>query len=406
MQREQYLEKLISKINNGRIKVITGLRRCGKSYLLFDLFIPWLISQGINKKNIISINFENVEYLDFLEPKKLYSYILSQINDDSNYYIIIDEIQTLNGYESVLNSLNNNKHFDVYVTGSNSKLLSSEISTSLRGRDDQVKVHPLTFKEICQANNQADINKLFDDYIIYGGMPYLQSIKNNSDKQEYLKDLFNLIYIKDINERHQVNRIDILESIIDTISSQVGSYTSIRKIENTLNSKGIKVSDDTIASYVSYLVESFLFKKVTRWDIKGKDYLAGIFKYYCVDLGLRNARLNFRQIEINHLMENVIYNELLARNYIVDIGIIYSSDKKSYEVDFIARKGPKQFYLQSTFSLYSEDKINQEISSFRKINDGFRKIIITKETSPFTTLENGYERINIIDFLLNEDYLK
>lgn len=403
MKRDYYLEQLILKKDNKMIKVITGIRRCGKSYLLFNIYKPWLLNNGVKEENIISIKLDEEDFKELLDPQKLYSFVNSKIDSNTNNYVLIDEIGTLDGYEKILNSLNNKDNVDVYVTGSNSKLLSNEISTYLRGRDDQIKVYPLTFKEIYKEGE--DKIKSFENFIFYGGMPQIQDMKSDVLKQEYLKRLFNLVYIKDITERYKVERTDILESIIDTISSSIGSYTSIRNITNTINSGGNKISKETVAKYVSCLVNSFMFEKAIRYDIKGKQYLEGIYKYYSQDHGLRNARLNYRQMEKNHIIENIVFIELLSRGYLVDIGTVYSETKKILEVDFIARKGPKQYYIQVAYSLPTSDKIEQEINPFKRIKDNFRKIVVTYEYSLFTIFEDGYERINIIDFLLNTNYL-
>jgi predicted AAA+ superfamily ATPase len=404
VNRDFYLNKLISRRNNDLIKVITGIKRCGKSYLLFNLFKPWLLLNGVKENNIISVKLDEDYYIPLLDPINLSNYINNLIDPSTNNYVLIDEIQTLEGYEALLNSLNNKPYIDVYVTGSNSKLLSSEISTQLRGRDDQIRVYPLTFKEIYKP--WMDVRSSFEQFMFYGGMPYLQELTSDEDKQAYLIKLFESVYYRDIVDRYKVDKPEILDGIINTISSSIGSYTSIRNLENTLKTNGVNISKDTVGKYVGYFVNSFLFEKALRYDIKGKQYLEGLYKYYCEDHGLRNARLNFRQQEYNHIMENIIYIELLSRGYLVDVGVVYNSERKAYEVDLIARKGPKQYYLQIAYSIFSEEEINQELYPFTRIKDNFRKIVITFENSPFTTFDGGYERIGIIDFLLKEDYLK
>lgn len=394
IERPLYLQRLIDRMNNGSIKVITGIRRCGKSVLLFDLFANYLIKSGIDEEHIIKFAFDSNDYLQLLgeniidlsenkkkvDPHKFSNYINSKIVDDGNYYILLDEVQQLGAFETVLNGFQYKKNLDVYVTGSNSKFLSSDVITEFRGRGDEVRVYPLSFKEFYEARG-GDKYEAWEDYHLYGGLPALFERKNDEQKIEYLQSLINKVYLTDIIDRNKVLYKDELDSIVDFLCSIVGSLTNPKKISNTLKSiKGQSISDVTAKKYLSYLIDSFLFVEAKRYDVKGKKYFGTPLKYYATDIGLRNARLNFRQIEENHIMENVIFNELKIRGYLVDVGVVEihktingETIKKQLEVNFIANKGNKKYYIQSAYEMPTAEKLQQEKRSLTKINDSFKK---------------------------------
>lgn len=413
IKRDNYLNKLISSKENGMIKVITGIRRCGKSYLLDPLFKNYLINEGVEKDHIIKIELDSIENEQFTDPHVLYDYIMEQIQDDKMYYILLDEIQVVENFEKVLNSFLRKPNLDVYVTGSNSRFLSSDIITEFRGRGDEIRVYPLSYKEYYNAFPKSK-EKAWKEYITYGGMPYIFSFETDEKKSKYLKDLFNNTYINDIVERNNIQKDDILDSVINMLASSVGSLTNPTKIANTFISNGISgVSDKTVSSYINYLVDSFMVNKVDRYDIKGKKYISTPSKYYFTDIGLRNARLNFRQQEENHIMENIIYNELLVRDYNVDVGVIEHFEKdddnktirKQLEVDFICNQGNKRYYIQSAFAIPNKEKMDQEQNSLIKIDDSFKKIIIVKDDIKAWRNEEGILIMGIQDFLLNENSL-
>lgn len=413
INRDYYLKKLISREKNGLIKVVTGIRRCGKSFLLFNIFHNYLINKGITKSHIIEIALDDRTNKELRNPDNMLKYIKSQIIDDELYYIILDEVQLLEEFEDVLNSLLHIKNVDVYVTGSNSKFLSSDVITEFRGRGDEIHIYPLSFKEFTSVY-KGSIEEAWDDYFNYGGMPLVLSYKTPEEKADYLKGLFDKVYVSDIVERHNVKNIEELNEIIDFLSSSIGSLTNPLKLSRTFKSEKNKIiSDKTISKYIDYFEDSFLISKAKRYDIKGKKYINSPNKYYFEDIGLRNARINFRQTEENHIMENIIYNELKVRGYNVDVGIVNAYDKdkqnktiqKKYEVDFIASKGNNKYYIQSAFSIENIDKLRQETNSLVNINDSFKKIIVVKNNIKPRRDENGIVTIGIYNFLLDENSL-
>lgn len=425
IKRDRYLNRLISKKNNGLIKVITGIRRSGKSYLLFNLYYDYLISTGVAEDNIITIPLDDVDYEEYCEPHILYDYIKSRIIDKSQqYYVFIDEAQyaitkdemkdadTPIRLYGVLNSLLRRKNVDIYVTGSNSKFLSSDIMTEFRGRGDEIHVSPLAFSEFYPASGK-DKADAWQEYLYYGGLPHILSEPDDEAKTKYLERLNKEIYLRDLGERYDLRDENGMESLMKVIASTVGSLSNAQKISDTFKSSGDKsISMPTISRYLKYLQESFLIQKAERYDIKGRKYISTPAKYYYTDLGLRNALLNFRQFEETHLMENAIYNELVYRGYSVDVGVveIRTSDngkmlKKQLEVDFVVNQASKRFYIQSAFALPNQEKIEQEQASLIKIQDSFKKIIIVGGNSPVWRNESGITFMGIYDFFLNENSL-
>ena len=413
IKRDNYLEQLKSRENKGLKKVITGFRSCGKSYLLFNLFYNYLIEKGVNSSHIIAIALDDLTNEKLRDPYEMLNYIKESIKDNQLYYIFLDEIQYLNRFEEVLNSLLHIKNVDVYVTGSNSKLLSKDVITEFRGRGDEIKVYPLSFKEFYSVY-EGTVDEAWDEYFNYGGMPLILSYKDASKKADYLKGLFDKVYVSDILERYKIKNKVELDELLNILSSNIGSLTNPLKLSKIFSStKGNKISDKTINRYITYLEDAFLLSKVQRYDIKGKKYINSPYKYYFEDIGLRNARLNFRQVEENHVMENIIYNELKVRGFSVDIGIVnvYDYDKKdkrilkNYEVDFVASKGNNKYYIQSAFSIDNIDKLIQETNSLNHINDSFKKIVIVRNTIQPRKDENGITTIGIYNFLLEENSL-
>ena len=427
IQRDIYLNRLADRMNNGSIKIITGIRRCGKSVLLFDIFGDYLLKSGIDEDHIIKFAFDSEEDLELIgenlidlaenkkkvDPHKFSAYIKNKIIDSDKYYLLLDEVQQLGSFETVLNGFLYKKNLDVYVTGSNSKFLSSDIVTEFRGRGDEVRVYPLSFREFYSARG-GDKYEAWDEYHIFGGMPALFERKSDEQKSEYLQLLMSTVYLTDIVDRNNVVYIDELGSIVDFLCSAIGSLTNPKKISDTLKSiKGKSVSDITAKNYLSYLTDAFLFTEAKRFDVKGKNYFGTPLKYYIADVGLRNARLNFRQTEENHIMENVIYNELRIRGYTVDIGIVETKETmddgkrktKQLEIDFVANKGNKKYYIQSAYEMPTEEKLQQEKRSLIKINDSFKKIIVVKENIRPQIDENGIVTIGLINFLLDENSL-
>ncbi len=414
IKRDNYLNKLIRKENNGLIKVITGLRRSGKSYLLFNIYYNYLVDKGIKRSHIIDIALDDRANKELRNPDNMLKFVKDKILDDELYYILLDEVQYMNEFEEVLNSLMHIKNVDIYVTGSNSKFLSSDVITEFRGRGDEIHVYPLSFSEFTSAY-KGSIEEAWDEYYNYGGMPLILSQKTEEEKEEYLKSLFEKVYLSDILERHKKikNRIE-LDEVLDILSSAIGSLTNPLKLSNTFKSEKNKIiSDKTISRYIEYFEDSFLINKTKRYDIKGKKYINSPYKYYFEDIGLRNARLNFRQTEENHVMENIIYNELKIRGYNVDIGVVsvYGTGKngktvlKNYEVDFIATQGSKKYYIQSAFSITNTDKLKQENNSLVNIKDSFKKIIVVKDNIKPRRDDNGITTIGIYNFLLDENSL-
>ena len=408
IKRDLYLNKIINRRENGLIKIITGIRRCGKSYLLDPLFKNYLLADGVKEDHIIKLELDRVENEKYRDSKALNEYIRSLIKDKDMYYVILDEIQLVKGFEFVLNGLLYEKNIDVYVTGSNSKFLSSDIITEFRGRGDQIKLNPLSFAEFLSAFN-GDKYEAWNEYVTYGGMPLILSKKNDEEKSQYLKELFEQTYIKDIVERNNIQRIDILDSLINMLASSVGSLTNPQKIFDTFKSKGEKaLSLNTINSYIADIEDSFIVNKSTRYDIKGKKYIQTPQKYYFSDIGLRNARLNFRQQEENYLMENIIYNELLIRGYNVDVGVVEVREegkRKQLEVDFVCNLGNKRYYIQSALNLDTKEKTIQESRSLNNIGDSFKKIIVVKDNIKLWRTDDGIVIMGIQEFLLNKDSL-
>ena len=413
IKRDVYLNRLISRKENGLIKVVTGIRRCGKSYLLDPLFINYLKSVGVKDDHIIKLELDKEQNRKYLDAKVLDKYIRSKVIDKEMYYIILDEIQLVDGFEYVLNGFLYEKNMDVYVTGSNSKFLSSDIITEFRGRGDQVSVFPLSFSEYLSCYD-GDKYEAWADYVTYGGLPLILSKKTDEEKSQYLKNLFKETYIKDIVDRNNISRVDILDSIVNMLASSVGSLTNPQKIYNSFKSNGEKeLSLNTIHLYLKNIEDAFIVNKSLRYDIKGKKYIQTPQKYYFTDVGLRNARLNFRQQEESHLMENIIYNELLVRGYNVDVGAVEQnvknkdgkSEKKQLEVDFVCNLGNKRYYIQSSLNLETREKTIQEERSLMNIGDNFKKIIVVKDMIKPWITEEGISVVGIMDFLLNPNSL-
>ena len=408
VKRDLYLQKLINRKENGLIKVVTGIRRCGKSYLLDPIFKEYLLDSGVSEDHIIKMELDKRENAKYLDPDELDKYIRSKIIDEKMYYIILDEIQLVPKFESVLNGFLYEKNMDVYVTGSNSKFLSSDIITEFRGRSDQIRVFPFSFKEF-YSNYSEDKFAAWDEYVMYGGMPLILERKTEEDKALYLKSLFSQTYIKDIIERNNIQRIDVLDTIINIMASSVGSLTNTKKIYDTFISKGQKdVSLNTINSYVNNIEDTYIVNKSERYDIKGKKYISTPAKYYFIDVDLRNDRLNFRQVEETHLMENIIYNELISRGYNVDVGVVEIREgdvRKQLEIDFVCNLGSKRYYIQSALSLPDREKTVQEERPLLHIDDNFKKIIIVKGSFKPWYSEEGILILSIFDFLLDEKSL-
>lgn len=415
IKRDIYLNRLIERKNNGQIKVITGIRRCGKSYLLFELYYSYLLSEGINPNQIIRIALDSEENEELLDRRKLNETIKSLTsNNELMYYIMLDEIQFVDGFEKVLNSLNRNNNLDIYVTGSNSKFLSSDILTEFRGRGDEIRVYPLSFNEFSTAY-EGDIDQAWIEYFTYGGLPLILNLKSDQAKSKYLKDLFENTYIKGVVDRNHIQKDTVLDSVIDMLASSIGSLTNPLKIANTFNSKGHKnATDKTIRTYIDYMIDAFLIERVSRYDVKGKKYIDSPFKYYFADVGLRNARLNFRQQEENHIMENLIYNELLIRGYNVDVGVVEVIEKnddnvsvrKKFEIDFVCNMQSKKYYIQSAYEIPTKEKLEQEQQSLLHSKDSFKKIIIVKDKIKPWHNENGILIIGLLDFFLNPESLE
>lgn len=408
IDRELYLNQLINKQNNGLVKIITGMRRCGKSFLLDPIFKEYLISEGVSENHIIKIDLDERRNKKYQDPDVLDEYIRSLIVDEETYYLLLDEVQKVDDFESVLNGFLHIHNLDIYVTGSNSKFLSSDIITEFRGRGDEIRVFPLSFSEYYSVF-KGEKEEAWDEYITYGGLPKIVSIKGENEKAKYLKQLFEKTYLSDIVERNNIQRMDILDSILNILSSSIGSLTNPNKLLKTFQSNGVKdLSINTISSYLKYLQESFLINKAERYDIKGKKYIQSPFKFYFSDIGLRNARLNFRQQEETHIMENVIYNELLIRGYNVDVGVVNIREgdaRKQIEVDFVCNQFNKKYYIQSALSLPTHEKTVQEERPLLNIQDNFKKIIIVKDNKKTWITEKGILVIGIIEFLLNKNSL-
>ena len=409
IQRKVYLDRLISRRENGVIKIITGIRRCGKSYLLDPIFKNYLIQSGVREDHIIKLELDKEENKKYRDSHVLNEYIKSLIKDKEIYYILLDEIQLVEGFEAVLNGFLYERNLDVYVTGSNSKFLSSDIITEFRGRGDEVKIFPLSFSEYIE-NFEGDKYEAWNEYVLYGGLPLILSKKTDEEKAKYLKDLFEQTYIKDIVERNNIQRVDILDSIINMLASSIGSLTNPKKIYDTFVSNGEKeISFNTVNSYIKYIEDAFIINKSDRYDVKGKKYILTPQKYYFSDIGLRNARLNFRQQEENHIMENIIYNELIIRGYNVDVGVVEVRDdnksRKQLEIDFVCNLGNKRYYIQSALNLDTREKTLQEERPLMGVNDNFKKIIVVKDNIKHWFTEEGILVVGIQEFLLDKNSL-
>ena len=412
IERPIYLQKLIDRKHNGMVKIITGMRRCGKSYLLFNLFADHLKSEGADEQHIIAIDLENIYNERLREPMALLQHIDEQVQDSQAYYVLIDEVQLLSRFEEVLNTLMKRPKMDVYVTGSNARFLSKDVITTFRGRGDEVRVHPLSFREYMSA--QADttfIERHLNDYLRLGGLPQTLTMQSEQQKRDYLQQLFQNTYLLDIKERYDIRNDDDLEELIDIIASSIGSLTNPTKIANTFKSvKQSHIARDTIKNYLDYMQDAFMIEKSVRYDIKGRKYIDTPVKYYFDDLGLRNARLNFRQTEAGHLMENLIYNELRLRGFSVDVGQVTlnikneegKSERKLLEVDFVCNQGDQRIYIQSAFAMDTEAKEDQEFESLRKIDDSFQKVVIVGGMQPTYRNDEGILIMNIYDFLLGK----
>lgn len=427
IKRDYYLKKIIDKKENGRIKIITGIRRCGKSYLLFTLYRDYLLSQGINESNIIEISLEDVESMELRNPFKLNEYIKEKTkNSNQKYYILIDEIQYCHAvpnpyvdgdensitFVDVLLGLMKRCNLDIYVTGSNSRMLSSEVLTQFRDRGDEIHVNPLSFAEVYDLYEDKKV--AFEHYMVYGGMPYVYSLNSDTEKSQYLKDLFNETYVKDVIDRNKIhNEKEVLELLLDFVSSAIGSLTNPTKLSNRfLSEKQIKISSNTISKYLSFFEEAYVLYRATRYDVKGSRYFSTPYKYYFADIGLRNARLNFRQVEASHIMENIIYNDLIRRGYNVDVGMVETELKQNgvrskiqLEVDFVINKGHQRYYIQSALHVDTTEKLEQEIASLKKIADSFKKIVIVRNPIIARHDNNGIFYVGVEEFLLNDSIL-
>lgn len=422
IKRDNYLKRLIEHMGNGMIKVLTGLRRAGKSYLLNNIFKKYLIENITDQSHVIYLALDSKENEKYSDSNVLYEFLNSKIkNDKQKYFILLDEIQFVNDFVPVLNGLAYKNNVEIYVTGSNSNMLSSDISTEFRGRGDVIHLFPLTYKEYFEAVG-GDRDDVLNDYMIYGGLPYILNCKTEEDKAEYLKRLYDETYLVDIKERNQIKNEQLLNDIMDVLSSQAGSLINPNRLVNIINDKykketknfsDIKVNKITVDNYLKYIEDAFLINKTKRYDIKSNNYINSPYKYYFEDIGLRNARINFRQLDDGYIMENIIYNELLARRLNVDIGIVdtYGSDsngttvRKSYEVDFVVNKGAKRYYIQSSFHLNDEKKTLQEKKSLKNIDDSFKKIIIVRDNINVRIDNDGIITMGLFYFLLNENSL-
>ena len=414
IKRDSYLEQLKIRKDNGMIKIVTGIRRCGKSFLLFVLFKKYLLESGVDNDHIIEIALDGIENEELRYPKKCYQYIKDAMKDEQKYYLLLDEVQFMPRFEEVLNSLLRISNIDVYVTGSNSKFLSSDIVTEFRGRGDEIRIYPLSFAEFYAAFD-GDYDDAWEEYMIYGGLPQVALFSVERQKAEYLKNIFTNVYIKDVVERNAIQNIDEISTLVDILASSIGAPTNPTKISNTFKSeRGLIYSNKTISKHIDYLAEAFLISKADRYDIKGRKYVGANLKYYFSDIGLRNARLNFRQQEPTHIMENIVYNELLVRGYNVDVGIVdifanNSAGKrvhKQLEVDFVVNQGSQRYYIQVAYDMSSEEKQTQELNSFRNIPDSFKKIVIVNGTKKPWRNEEGFVIMGMKYFLLNADSLE
>ena len=406
IQRDKYLNELIGWKHTDLIKVVTGIRRCGKSFLLFTLFHQHLLEVGIDEDHIIEIALDDISNEELRDPFKMLAYVKARIEDKGQYYLIIDEVQLLDRFVDVLNSFMHMPNVDVYVTGSNSRFLSKDVATEFRGRGIEIHIYPLSFAELYTALG-GDKYTLWKQYCTYGGLPYLAMLNDNARRAEYLIALNQTLYLKDIVERNRIANIHEFTELMRVMASSIGSPCNPNKIANTFqtNSKS-KLDNKTIANYLSYIEDAFIIEKSVRYDIKGRKYIGTLSKYYFQDIGLRNALLNFRQVEETHIMENIIYNELRSRGYSVDVGMVEArtaTERKQLEVDFVANKGDKRYYIQSAFALPTEEKREQELASFKRINDSFKKILILREDIAPYHDDNGVLIMGLMDFLLKAD---
>lgn len=414
IKRDKYLNDLINRMHNGMIKVVTGIKRCGKSYLLFNIFKNYLLEYGVTASHIITIELDQRKNKKYRDPDTILDYIESLIEDDEQYYIMLDEVQMLQEFEEVLNSLLHIRNADIYVTGSNSKFLSKDVITEFRGRGDEIHIYPLTFKEFMEAYD-GDMYRGWAEYVVYGGLPLTVTMKTEEQKISYLTNLFKETYLKDIIERHHIEKTQELEDLVNILASAIGSLTNPPKIEATFKSAiQSTISLNTIRQYIEHLEDAFIINKANRYNVKGRKYIGTPLKYYFEDVGLRNARLGFRQVEETHLMENIIYNELRSRGYTVDVGVVEKRGtdengkeyKNQLEIDFVANLGSKRYYIQSAFSMPTEEKRIQEKASLVNVNDSFKKIIVVKDVVNVTRDEDGITTMSIYDFLLKENSLE
>ena len=414
IKRNSYLKQLISGKQNGLIKIVTGIRRCGKSYLLFKIFRNHLLEQGVTPDHIISLALDDILNEEYCDPKKLLLYIKENIKDSQIHYVLLDEVQMVDNFVGALNSLLHIDNVDVYVTGSNSKFLSSDIATEFRGRGDEIRIYPLSFSEFLSEYN-GDKNDAWRDYITYGGLPLILSLESSQQKSNYLHNLYQTVYLKDLIDRNGIKKAVEFDALTKVMASSIGSPCNPNKLSNTFKSvSNTDLSSITIDNYLGFLQDAFLLEKASRYDIKGKKYIGTLSKYYFVDMGLRNCLLGFRQIEETHLMENVIYNELRSRGYLVNVGVVETRTRtenqgmlrKQLEIDFVVNNGSKRYYIQSALSLPNEEKIEQEMASLKNVSDSFQKIIIVKDNIVPHHNESGILFINLYDFLLNREILE
>ncbi|MBR4587126.1 MAG: ATP-binding protein [Lachnospiraceae bacterium] len=414
IKRDRYLEDLKDRMHNGMIKVVTGIRRSGKSYLVFTIFKKYLINEGVNEDHIIEMEFDKIENAKYRDPYTLLDFVKEQIKDKEDYYVLLDEVQMLEDFEEVLNSLLHIKNLDIYVTGSNSRFLSSDVLTEFRGRGDEVHVYPLTFQEAMQ-NYKGDIYHGWAEYVTYGGLPLVWGMRTDQQKIKYLTDLFEKTYISDIIDRNGIEKTEELEALLNVLASAVGSLTNPTKIEATFKSVlKSKISRNTIVQYIEYLKDAYIINEANRYDVKGRKYIGTPLKYYYEDLGLRNARLGFRQMEETHLMENAVYNELLSRGYAVDVGVVETrkrnqegkQEKRKLEIDFVANMGSRRYYIQSAFQIPDQEKERQEKESLNNVDDSFKKIVLVKDVVKISRDEKGIVTMSIYDFLMDKDSLE
>ena len=414
VKRETYLQQLIQRKDNGMIKVITGIRRCGKSFLLFHIYKRYLMENGVDADHIIEIALDGIENEELIDPKVCFRYIKDSIKDQNKYYVLLDEVQFMPRFEEVLNSLLRMNNIDIYVTGSNSKFLSSDIVTEFRGRGDEVRIYPFSFAEFYSVYD-GDYDDAWDDYMTYGGLPQLVEFQTERQKAEYLKNIFTNVYLKDVIERNKIQNVDEIGILVDVLASSIGAPTNPSKIANTFASeRQMTYTNKTISNHIEYLTEAFLISKANRYNIKGRKYIGANLKYYFTDLGLRNARLNFRQQEPTHIMENIVYNELKIRGYNVDVGVvdIFDKDKngkrvrKQLEVDFVVNQGNKRYYIQVAYDMSSEEKQTQEFKSLRNIPDSFKKIVIVNGSKKPWRNDEGFVIMGMKYFLLKSESLE